>query len=171
MTSTHTFISLTLTFVIISTLASFAFAHGSGVSYEEQKDGYLVDIGYSIEFPKALEQVRFDLTIIPDDIESLDDELFTDVWIRIAQERELFFSGGINKPDFGLTGFTYVFPKEGVYEITARFQNAGENVVEVTFPLEILPPEEGRSNINPFIAIGVGFLLGAAIMFFIPRRS
>ena len=150
----------------------FVFAHGTGISHEVTKDGYFIDIGQDTEFPIALEQIRFDFTVYPEEHVATDEEIFTDVWVRISQDRELFFSGGINKPVFGATGFTYMFPKEGNYEVLARFQKDGDTVVETSFTLEVLPPaQKDALTVNPFVAAGAGFLLGFLVMFFIPRKK
>lgn len=145
-------------------------AHGSGVSYEETKDGYLIDIGFTVAEPAAFEAVRFDLNLYPENNEPAEEDLYTDVWVRIAQDRDLFFSGGINKPVFGATGFTYQFPKAGTYEILIRFQKEGETVVETSFPMTVSGGGAG-SSINPLVAGGVGALLGVAGMFFLRRKS
>lgn len=150
----------------------FVSAHGDGVSYEETKDGYFVDIGRDVEFPIAQEQLRFDFLTYPENVEASTEDSFTDVWVRISQDRELFFSGGINRPIFGSTGFTYMFPKEGTYEMLARFQKEDETVVEVTYTLEVLPSiQEDGLNINLLFAGGAGFMFGLLTMFFIPRRK
>lgn len=149
-------------------------AHGTGVSYEENKNGYLIDIGHD-EFIAADESTRFDFTIYPDDLESIEGEVFTDVWVTFTKDKQLFFAGGIHKPMFGATGFTYVFPEEGTYTVSTRFQKDGETVVETQFPLEVIPPLETESGgLPPFapyalFAIG-GLLLGGAIGLFIPKN-
>lgn len=160
---------------IACTTASLAFAHGTGVSYEENKDGYLIDIGHD-EFIAAKESVRFDFTIYPEDIESIEGEVFTDVWVTITKENKIFFASGIHKPVFGTTGLTFVFPEEGTYTLSARFQNEGETVVETEFPLEVIPPLPGdQEGINPLIIYGLltvaGLCIGFAVALFIPRRK
>lgn len=149
------------------------FAHGDGVSHEEQKDGYFIDIGYDQEFPVAQDSLRFDFVTYPDDKESIEGEVFTDVWVRISQDRELFFSGGINKPEFGTTGFTYVFPREGTYEVLARFQNDGEAVVETSFFIEVLPTttEKKVAWVSLVFASSAGFVLGGAVVFLFRRKK
>lgn len=152
-----------------------AIAHGTGVSYEENKDGYLIDIGHD-EFIAADESTRFDFNIFPDDISSIEGEVFTDVWVTFTKDKKLFFAGGIHKPVFGTTGFSFVFPEEGTYIISARFQNAGETVVQTEFPMEIIPsleknePESFPLVTSAIFAVG-GLLFGTAIGLFIPRRK
>ena len=158
--------------IIIFQSNTFVLAHGGGVSYEEQKNGYFIDIGYNEEFPVAHEPIRFDFVTYPEDKESIEGEVFTDVWVRISEDKKLYFSGGINKPKFGVTGFTYAFPQEGTYQILARFQNDGETVVETSFFIEVLPVIEDSGDYNLiFIVGGISFTLGTMIMFFLRRKK
>jgi hypothetical protein len=162
-----------LLFVLLLQASTGAQAHGSGISHEEQKNGYFIDIGYDQEFPIAQDSLRFDFVTYPEDRGSIEGEVFTDVWVRISQDRELFFSGGINKPVFGATGFTYMFPREGTYEVFARFQNDGETVVETSFTINVLPMviEEEVSWLGLVGAGSAGFVLGAGGMLLLRRKT
>lgn len=155
-------------------IASVVFAHGTGVSYEENKDGYKIDIGHD-EFIAALESTRFDFVVYPENIKDVEGEIFTDVWVTFTKDKKLFFAGGVHKPVFGSTGFTYVFPEQGTYIVSARYQNDGETVVQTEFPLEIIAPLEVKKEPNPFILFGLltlaGLLIGVAIGLFIPRKN
>jgi hypothetical protein len=154
--------------VILGSTHSIAIAHGTGVSYEESKDGYKIDIGHD-EFIAARESTRFDFALFPEDISAVEGEVFTDVWVTFTKEKKLYFAGGVHKPVFGSTGFTYVFPEEGSYIISARFQKEGQTVVETEFPLE------AETEQLPIIANGIfaagGLLLGVAMGLFIPRKK
>jgi hypothetical protein len=160
--------------VMLGASHSIVTAHGTGVSYEENKDGYKIDIGHD-EFIAAGESTRFDFAIFPEDISSIEGEIFTDVWVTFTKEKKLFFAGGVHKPVFGSTGFTYVFPEEGSYIVSARFQNNGQTVVETEFPLEVIPPLEAETTQLPLVTNGIfaagGLLLGIAIGLFIPRKK
>lgn len=165
---------LMLAVVVLGTTYSIATAHGTGVSYEENKDGYKIDIGHD-EFIAAEESTRFDFAVFPEDISSVEGEIFTDVWVTFTKEKKLFFAGGVHKPVFGSTGFTYVFPEEGSYIVSARFQKEGQTVVETEFPLEVIVPLEAEKEQLPFVASSIfgvgGLLLGLAIGLFIPRKK
>jgi hypothetical protein len=149
-------------------------AHGTGVSYEETKNGYKIDIGHD-QFISALEPTRFDFIVYPENIDAVDGEVFTDVWVTFTQDKKLFFAGGIHKPVFGSTGFTYVFPEAGTYTVSARYQKDGETVVETTFPIDILPPLNAAKTPNPLILYALfalaGLVLGTAAGLFIPRKE
>jgi len=149
-------------------------AHGNSFSHEETKDGYKIDIGYD-EFIAANESVRFDFAAYPEDIDAAEGEIFTDVWVTLTQDKKAYFAGGIDKPVFGATGFTYAFPKEGSYILSARFQKDGETVVATEFPIEVLPPldqeEEFPLPVMMAFSAVVGLLIGSAAVFFISRKN
>lgn len=150
------------------------FAHGTGVSYEENKDGYLIDIGHD-EFIAALESTRFDFQVYPEDISMVEGEVFTDVWVTFTKDKKIFFAGGIHKPEFGATGFTYMFPEVGTYTISVRFQNRGETVVQTEFTLDIIAPLEEQKKANVFVLLGLlvtaGTIAGVAVGLFVPRKN
>ena len=147
--------------------------HGTGVSYEENRDGYKIDIGHD-EFIAAEESTRFDFTLFPEDISNVEGAPFTDVWVTFTKDKKIFFAGGVHKPEFGITGFTYVFPKEGTYTVSARFQKDGETVVKTEFPLTVIAPLEvvkPKPNILAAVGAGVGLLFGVAVGFLIGRKQ
>ena len=160
----YIFIFGAVLFMVLST--SFAFAHGTGVSYEENKDGYKIDIGHD-EFIAAGESTRFDFAVYPVDFASAKGDVFSDVWVTVIQDKKIFFAGGIHKPVFGTTGFTYVFPKDGTYTISARFQKDGETVVKTEFPFTVIMPLETKKETNPYILPSIiaflGFIVGGAV--------
>lgn len=116
-------------------------AHGDGASFETEADGYFIDIGYDPELVVAGERVRFDFNTYPS-VASSTGEVFTDVWVSIEQDKNLIFSGAVDKPTFGATGFNIVLPSAGEYELKARFQNNGVKVSEATFPLTVAAGSE-----------------------------
>lgn len=154
--------------------ATFVFAHGNSFSHEEMKDGYKIDIGYD-EFIAADESVRFDFMIYPENIEAAEGEIFTDVWVTLTQDKKAYFAGGIDKPVFGATGFTYAFPKDGTYMLSARFQKDGETVVATEFPIEVIPPLTSEQKLPPYVLNGLfalaGALIGVSAGLFIPRNK
>lgn len=160
-----------ITFFATTTLV---FAHGSGISYEEKKDGYKIDIGHD-EFIAALESTRFDFIVAPENAGTVEGEIFSDVWVTVTQDKKLFFAGGIHKPVFGSTGFTFVFPEEGTYTLSARYQKDGETVVQTEFPITVIAPLETKKEPNKFLLYGLallgGLALGIAVGLFIPKKN
>jgi hypothetical protein len=167
-------VHLSLIVILFFVSDTCVFAHGTGVSYEEQKDGYKIDIGHD-EFIAALESTRFDFTVYPENIDTAEGEIFTDVWVTFSKDKKLYFAGGVHKPVFGSTGFTYVFPEEGTYTVSARYQKEGETVVKTEFPIVVIAPLETKKEPNTFLMYGLlgsaGLLLGVSIGLFIPRKN
>lgn len=148
-------------------------AHGTGVSFEETKEGYKIDIGHD-EFIASLESTRFDFALYKEDVSNVEGEVFTDAWVTITKDKKLYFGGAVDKPVFGATGFTFVFPEEGVYTIATRFQKDGETVVKTEFPLEIIPPLDAKKKMNPVILYTLfslaGLCIGLCVGFLIPKK-
>ncbi len=159
--------------VIFVTGAISVYAHGTGVSFEEVKEGYKIDIGHD-EFIAALESTRFDFALYPEDVSKVEGEVFTDAWVTITKDKKLFFGGAVDKPVFGATGFTFVFPEEGVYTIATRFQKDGETVIKSEFPLEIIAPLDVEKEVNPiplYALFSFGSLcIGLCIGFLVPKK-
>ncbi len=172
----HSAILLLLLTFAWTTGALSVFAHGTGVSYEETKEGYKIDIGHD-EFIAALESTRFDFALYPEDIANTDGEVYTDVWVTLTKDKKLFFGGAVDKPVFGATGFTFVFPETGTYIVSARFQKDGETVTKAEFPLTIISPLETKSKSNIpvwMLPVCVGFaslLVGCAGGFLLARKK
>jgi hypothetical protein len=137
-------------------------AHGDGASFETEVEGYFIDIGYDPEFVVAGERVRFDFNTYPTTASSTG-EVFTDVWVSIEQDKNLIFSGAVDKPTFGATGFNIVLPNAGEYELKARFQNNGTKVSEAAFPLTVTAGAQVQtSNLIPNASV-LSILLAALI--------
>ncbi len=165
---------LFLLIVLSMSMPLITYSHGDTFSYEETKEGYKIDIGHD-EFIAKGESVRFDFAVYPENIEAIEGEVFTDVWVTLTKDKKAYFAGGVDKPVFGATGFTFVFPEEGVYTLSARFQNEGDTVVQTEFPLEIIPAIDEPKQLPPFVLNSIfaagGLLLGFGIAFFIPRKN
>lgn len=160
--------------VISITGAISVYAHGTGVSFEETKEGYKIDIGHD-EFITALESTRFDFALYPEDVSKVESEVYTDAWVTITKDKKLYFGGAVDKPVFGATGFTFVFPEEGVYTIATRFQKDGETVIKTEFPLEIIPPVASQKKINPVLLYTLfsiaGLCIGFCAAYLIPKKN
>lgn len=164
--------TLAVSFFLVRTQT--VFAHGTGVSFEEKKEGYTIDIGHE-ESIAALESTRLDFALYPEDVSKVEGEVFTDAWVTITKDKKLFFGGAVDKPVFGATGFTFVFPEAGTYTIASRFQKDGETVVKSEFPLEIISPLDTKKEVNPsltYVLLSLGSLcVGLCIGFLIPKKS
>lgn len=151
----------------------YADAHSTGASFEKEINGYLIDVGYDPITLAAQEQQRFDFGVSKKgSTEAID---FTDIWVRIApKERGIIFASGLHKPDFGLPGMTFTFPRAGEYELTVRFQKNGEVITEASFPLTVETGEAGTaatSRIGTMGGLIIGIFMGAGIGFFMARQK
>jgi hypothetical protein len=125
-------------------------AHGAGMTFSATTtEGYIIDVDYS------------DLSIVADNIGRFDFNLFldanrtkpvpfTDLWVRIEQKNEgkrdrTLYAGSVAKMQFGGTGFSLVFPTEGKYTLSVRYNdstigNLGDTVAEDEFELDVVRP-------------------------------
>ena len=152
-----------------------AHAHGIGQSLEKTVGEYFIDVGYNTLTIEEDQSVRFDFDLMLN--ETREGVLFTDIWVRIMQGRQLVFAGSIKKADFGKTGISFTFPKSGEYELTTRFQKDGETLVEAPFSLTVeretvLTTEDARtSRFSPetLVAALIGLILGFSMAFIFLR--
>lgn len=149
--------------------APIAFAHGGGESFEENVDGYLIDIGYNTDEFQAGQAVLFDFSLETSSEYNVE---YTDIWVRILKDGKAVFASGIHNSSFGGARMTYTFPEEGKYELSVRYQKGSEKLVSASFPLTVLPADEdsstaGNSNILSILfgilGIGIGFGIATAV--------
>jgi len=96
-------------------------------------DNYKVDFGYSPENPTTTDKVAITLTLFDTNQEVIEPD---SVWIRISSSKEVVFAGTL-KPLNGNVAFTYKFSSADNYDITARFNDDKETIVETNFSIEI----------------------------------
>ncbi len=171
-------VDISMTFAIALVISIFffsaqsVFAHGSGGSFEKGIGNYLIDIGYDPEKPETGVPVRLDFELF-DKILSADAP-FSNVWVLIEKEKQTVFTSSIHRPEFGKTGLLYTFGEPGTYTISARFQNNEDNIVETSFPLDVLSasPLDGKSSESDtsFLWGVFGLLVGAVLGFVIKRK-
>ncbi len=143
-----------------------AAAHINGVSYEKEKDGYVLDAGYGAPAPKEGESQVFDFRLKKDG----KDVPFTDTWVKItAENKAVVFATGIYNAEFGGPRMSYVFPKAGNYTVSFRFENKGETIVEDSFPITVLPAPQGGSvflgvEVLPFLYVLTGIAAGVLLV-------
>ena len=132
------FVLVWLLLLIIPTLTS---AHNTGNSYEEEKDGFLIDIGYTPEILTAGDRARFDFALYSLTATTSSKDLFTDLWVQIIKNDKLHFSSNLNQPDFGPAALNLLLIEPGEYEIYVRFQQESTRVTETTFNIQVAPME------------------------------
>lgn len=138
------------------------FAHGTGGSIEQEEDGYLVDIGYSPERLVAQETVRFDFLLF--NTESGEAVDFTDLWLRLEQEDQLIFAGGISQPYFGEAGMSLYLPETGTYTGYVRYQAGQDSLAETEFEIVVKEQEVPFWAQTVSFKIFTGLAVGALIL-------
>jgi len=147
----------TFSAVVVACLATFpstAQAHGAGMTFSatstsENGKTYIVDVDYSNLGIVADSIGRFDFNLFLD-AERTKPVPFTDLWVRIEQMNEgkrgrTLYAGSVAKMQFGGTGFSLVFPTEGEYTLSVRYNDStigdlGDTVAEGVFELDVLRP-------------------------------
>ena len=124
-------LNIVLIFVII-VFSSIVLSH-LDAGQDKVIDNYLIDFGYSPENPNTNDKVAIALTLFDANQEVIEPD---SVWIRISSSKEVVFAGTL-KPKNGNVAFTYKFPYAGNYEITSRFSDDKETIVETDFHIKI----------------------------------
>jgi len=163
--SRHYFIVIALLLLFTPNMSS---GHGLGVSYEETVDGYFVDVGYDPEIITTESRVRLEFDITNEETGETNE--YSDLWLRINKDKQTVFAGGVHKPDFGNAGVLYTFPEDGLYEVSVRYQNNGEKLTEVKFPLNVNSVAESTSTSTLLMTGLVGLILGGIATFILMRR-
>lgn len=149
---------------------SMAGAHEAGVSLEGEHGEYLVDIGYNPERIVEGESVVFDFNLKEADA----DVEFNSVWVRMNAGERTMLATGIGKSEFGRTVLTYAFPEAGSYEMSVRFQNGSESLVEYTFPVSV-ESSAGRQGEDGTVRLAaaalIGVICGSVASFFIIKKK
>lgn len=147
------------------------YAHEFGESFEGQDGDVFIDIGYSVENITDDTSVVFDFEILDSEENMIP---FSDVWVRITQEKSTVFASGIYNARLGGALMTYKFPESGEYELSARFQDDGKSIAEGTFPVVV---ERGASRSVGsgrvvYAALGLlgGIILGSVPLMLLRRR-
>ncbi len=153
-------------------------AHGAGPYFETVSGEYIADIGYSVQAPSVGEAVLFDFQLrnLESPIISGSDAVFSDVWVKVeSEEGVVVLATGVHNAEFGGPRLSYMFPSEGVYTISARYENGMESLAEASFPLTVVPASAG-SLFGSFKLEGaygfgaMGFLIGCLVTFLLIRR-
>jgi hypothetical protein len=111
-------------------------AHGTGASFERVVDGMLIDIGYSPEEITVATPVPFDFALV--DAETDESVSYSDIWVRVYQDRNVFFASSIHKQRLGATTMLFQFPEPGTYTLSVRFQNDGIALAESSFEVPVV---------------------------------
>jgi len=149
-----------------------ALAHGDETSFETTVGEYFIDIGYSAPDPSVDESVLFDFRLTRG--EGGPAVPFSDVWVRMeSEDGKVVFASGIHNAEFGGPRLSYVFPGEGSYTVSARYENEGQAITEASFPITVGAAEgtDARGVPEPYLFGVAGLVLGFLVAFLVKRRK
>lgn len=153
------FSKMKLKLLVLGFLFLFQFsliaAHLEG-GKDEVIDGYLVDFGYSPENPSTKEATFISFNLLNDSSRETID--LTSVWMRISNSKEVVFSGEI-KAENGNVFLNYKFPYGDDYEITSRFLNGEETVLETDFTIKIKEDKKYKIVLFLLVILVLSFLI------------
>jgi len=144
-------------------------AHGAGITFSDEVNGYQVDVDY--ESPSILAGIPgrfvFNLYTDPERTKNAD---FTDLWVRVLEKVEgraiTLFAGPIFNPEFVGAGFLYTFHEGGDYQLSVRYMNGEEVLAEsiLDIPVENDPDEKAIFLNLEFWAGALGAVLVASLL-------
>lgn len=155
------------------------YAHEVGQTYEEVKDGLLIDVGYSPEELLTDMPTRFDFSLFPAGDTPAAAAEFTAVWVRITQADAIHFSGMVHRLPSRPAAFLTQLSSAGEYEVEVRYLGETETVVATTFTVAVRDaafPTDSEQSAFPGLLYGLAgcggllFLLGIG-MVFRPRQT
>jgi hypothetical protein len=153
-------------FIAVSAVPTTLFSHGAEEIVVE-KDGYRIELSSTEPFPLVLsESIRmsFDLFSATSTEKENMEGRYDRVWIRVSEGDTIHLATWLVKPTGLLSGFTYIYPRPGTYDITARFARGETVLTEASFEVPVSGEEErGMSPGYAFLISGAGFLLGVLI--------
>jgi hypothetical protein len=142
-------------------------AHAFGVSHETiTPEGVRLDVGYSSAAPMEGESVIFDFNLPPEEA----DKEYTDVWVRVeSSEGSVVLATAVHNAEFGGPRMSYVFPREGTYTISVRYEKEGDAIAKSAWDIVVVPSAQQGMSFLPLIYGLLGLFLGALGMRVVPR--
>ncbi len=173
--------TLTLTGFLLPANVS---AHGEGMTFSatstaEDSPPYLVDVDYAEAAIVADSFGRFDFNLFVDAARQKGVE-YTDLWVRITEQDSdgkrgrTLYAGSVARAQFGGTGFSFLFPKGGKYQLNVRYNDAnkdewGGTVAEAEFTLDVLRGyDENKFNFGMEFWVGLVAGLFVAMIGLLP---
>ncbi len=142
-------------------------AHATGASWELKQDNYVIDVGYD---PLVFEEgsyARFDLALKNEDGSPA---VFSEVWVRIVQNKNTLLATGVRHEPIGPTTLLYVFPAEGQYSLEASFRtDTGTELSVGTFPITVASAQSSLPWLLPTLALILGACIGFALARSLPK--
>lgn len=171
-----------LAFLCSLVLAPAAFAHGDGLSFEQQRGDVLIDIGFGKDLPTVGSSITysFDLfnTAKPD---AYAFEPFTDVHVRIFRDRQELLNRTLPNNGSDVPSLTFPYAQVGDYSMTVAYERKGKQPVDASFGYRVT--EKGGNPAKPLnasvldvgpaaaTAIGLVVLLAIARVVYLLRKK
>lgn len=150
-----TLIALLLAGATLAPIASLA--HGDKASFETASNGYTVDIGYGTA--RAGDRVTFDFNLSDATSGPM---RFDSVWVQISKDAVTHFAGPIATLEFGVPSMSIVFGDAGVYDVSARFSQGLQTLVEADFPLTVSSAGVAEGSTRNFMLVIIALVLSLA---------
>jgi len=140
------FSNLIIIFFIYLLIGAFiVYGHLDG-GKDKEIDGYLIDFGYDPKNPIANEKTIIVISLFNETTQEVIEP--TKVWIRISSSKDVVFAGTF-KPETQNIAFSFTFPESGDFEITTRFFEDENLIVEADFDLNV----KGKADYSKIIIL------------------
>jgi len=167
------FFGFAFLFLIPFTFPSITEGHAVGFKSltTVTEEGYEVDFGYEENTLREQTQTRLSFELY-DNQSTTTLSSFTEVWVVIKGSEGTVFSGGIDRPEFGDTSISFMFPEEGEYDVQLRYQEDSEILAKGNFALQVPMREDKQVNTNAYLASGalIGLIVGFLTALLIRRK-
>ena len=132
------YLSLLIITIILHT--GTARANGFGMTLDQPVGDYVANVDYdAVAGIFAGDPVQFAFQLFSKDRSKQLD--FADVWVSIVPSGGAYaapaFDGGIVGATFPPSGMTFIFPKDGSYDLKLRYEKDGKTLAEASFPLTV----------------------------------
>ena len=146
------FSNLIIIFFIYLLIGAFiVYGHLEG-GKDKAVNGYLIDFGYDPKKPIANEKTIIVISLFNETTQEVIEP--TKVWIRISSSNDVVFAGTF-KPETQNIAFSFTFPESGTFEITTRFFEDENLIVETDFDINV----RGKADYSIIIILFLSLIL------------
>jgi len=108
-------------------------AHLAG-GIDKELDGYIIDLSFDPKEPQKNQKTVFAISLFNETTQEVIES--TKVWVRISSSKDVVFAGTF-KPELQNIAFSYTFPESGSFEISTKFFDNENLIVEADFDLNV----------------------------------
>ncbi|MCH8004026.1 MAG: hypothetical protein IH934_05335 [Nanoarchaeota archaeon] len=142
-------IILILVFLIINLYNVIGHLEGGK---DKAVNGYLIDFGYDPKNPIANEKTVIVISLFNETTNEVIEP--TSMWIRVSSTEDVIFAGTF-KPENQNVAFSFTFPHGDVFEITTRFFEDENLIVETDFDINV----KGKTYYSKIIILFLSLIL------------